>query len=129
MMPEDENHEEKGTDKPWWAEAMREISMTGLATVFLTEDAVRKYLKERKLPKELMGLFLDGVSKRKEDVYALFAKEFGKVMAKVDLSREMEHFLERHNVHFEAKISFEKKEPTVQSSKTTIEEKEEKKDA
>ena len=112
---ENENQEpgraggESTQGKPWWQEAMRELTLTSLATFFMTEDSVRSYLREKKFPKELVGLLLDGVNRKKEDFYGLLAKEFGRVLSKIDLSRELEKFLERHKVHLEAKLSFERK--------------------
>lgn len=102
---------EKGAsgDKPWWQEAMRDMTLTGVASFFMSEDGIRRYLKEKNFPKELAGLFLDGVSRRKDDFYGLMAKEFGRVLGKIDLSREMEKFLEKHDVHLETKLSFERK--------------------
>jgi len=98
---------EKGTDKPWWSEMMKELTLTGLATVFMTEDSVRSYLKDKKLPKELASLVLENLGKKKDDFYGLMVKEFGKVLSKVDLKQEMRRFLETHQVNL--KISFEKK--------------------
>lgn len=104
-----EGQKEAGGDKPWWQEIARELTLTGLATFFMTEDSIRGYLREKKFPKELMGLFLDGVNRKKEDFYGLLAKEFGRVLSKIDMSRELERFLERHKIHFEAKIAFERR--------------------
>ena len=101
-----EGAEKEGT-KPWWSEMMKELTLTGLATVFMTEDSVRSYLREKKLPKELVSLVLDGISKKKDDFYGLLAKEFGRVLAKIDLSQEITKFMEQHRVHID--ISFESK--------------------
>ena len=99
---------DKNGDKPWWSEMMKEMTLTGLATVFMTEDSVRSYLKEKKLPKELVGLVLDGIGKKKDDFYALLAKEFGRVLSKIDVSQEITKFMEKHKVNIQ--ISFERKE-------------------
>ena len=112
---EDENLDEStetssdSGDKRSWSEMMRELTVTGLAAFFMTEDSVRGYLKEKKLPKELVSLFIDSFAKKKDDFYGIFAKELGKVLAKIDISREVSRFLEKHKIHFEAKISFEPK--------------------
>jgi hypothetical protein len=98
-------------EKPWWSEIMKDITLTGLATIFMTEDSVRTFLKEKNLPKDLASLFLDGISKKKNDVYELVAKEFGKVLSKIDVTQEVGRFLEHHRVHLEAKVSFERKKP------------------
>ena len=121
---DDKNKGPEGGDssKPWWQEAVRDFTLTGLAAFFMTEESVRNLLREKKFPKELMGLFLDGMSRKKEDFYALLAKEFGKVLGRIDLSKEMERFLERHNVHLEAKLSFEKKHPGSHDTVTIVKE-------
>ncbi len=111
-VTENEKHtgEKSQSDKPWWTELMREMALSGIATVFLTEDMIRTQLKDLKLPKELMGMILDNVGKKKEDLYATFGREFGKVLAKIDLTREMSRFLESHDVKVEMKLSFNSKE-------------------
>lgn len=107
MSKEEQQNVEKG-DKPWWSEMVKELTLTGLATVFMTEDSVRSYLKDKKLPKELVGLVLENIGKKKEDFYGLLAKEFGRVLSKIDLSKEITKFMEKHNVNVQ--ISFERKE-------------------
>lgn len=104
-----ENERASGEKQPWWQDAMRDMTLTGVASFFMSEDGIRRYLKEKNFPKELAGLFLDGVNRRKDDFYGLLAKEFGRVLGKIDLSREMEKFLEKHDVHLETKLSFERK--------------------
>lgn len=105
---EDPRDFDKNTDKPWWSEMMKELTLTGLATVFMTEDSIRSYLKEKKLPKELVGLVLESIGKKKDDFYGLLAKEFGRVLGKIDLSQEITKFMEKHKVNVQ--ISFERKE-------------------
>jgi hypothetical protein len=103
----EKNTERSSGDKPWWSEMMKDLTLTGLATVFMTEDSVRGYLKDKKLPKEIVSLVLEGFSKKKDDFYGLLAKEFGRVLSKIDLSAEIAKFMEEHKVHVE--ISFDKK--------------------
>ena len=100
-------------ERPLWSEMMKELTRTGLATVFMTEESVRNYLKEKKLPKELVGLVLASIGKKKDDFYGLLAGEFGKVLSKIDVSKEVAKFLETHRVHLETKISFEPKSREV----------------
>lgn len=106
---DDDKELESEKDRGKITEVVRDLALSGLATYFMTEDAVRGYLKEMKLPKELVGLAVDGISKKKDDFYGLMVKEFGKVLAKVDVSKEISKFLENHNISVEAKVSFEPK--------------------
>lgn len=120
MDEQDEIRDEKpgeAGDKRWWAEMVRDLTATGLATIFMTEDSVRNYLKEKKLPKELIAPLLDGFSKKKDDFYGVVAKEVGRVLSMIDVSSEVGRFLEKHKIHFEAKISFEPKGNADSSSK------------
>lgn len=111
-MPDNNDNEssKENSEKPWWAEVIKEVSLTGLATVFMTEDSIRSYLKDKKLPKELAGLLLDSVGKKKDDFYGLLAKEFGKVLSKTNLTEEWAKFLQSNKVHINATLTFEKKE-------------------
>jgi len=106
-MSDKEEKSFEGSEKPWWSEAVRDLTSAGLAAFFMTEDSVRSYLKEKKFPKEMVGLLLEGIKGKKDDLYGLIAKEVGRVLSKMDLSAELSKFLENHRVHLEAKISFE----------------------
>lgn len=106
----DENEDKEGTeggDRPKLSEMMKGLAMGGLATYFMTEDAIKGYLKDMKLPKEMANALLDGASKKKDDFYGLMVKEFGKVLSKVDVTQEVSKFLERH--HINVQVSFEPK--------------------
>jgi hypothetical protein len=109
MVETEEDKDEVTGDKPWWSEMVKEVTLTGLATVFMTEDSIRKYLKDKKLPKELIALLLESASKKKEDLFEKFASEFGNLLKKVDVTKEMSKFLETHKVHVKATLSFENK--------------------
>jgi hypothetical protein len=118
---EKDKSEKAEKDKPWWTEMMRELALTGMATFFMTEDSVRGYIKDLKLPKEIVALLLDSVSKKKDDFYGLMAKEVGRMMAKIDITSEVSRFLEKHHIHVEAKFSFEPKKNTPATSDKTNE--------
>ncbi|MBY0371981.1 hypothetical protein K2X33_14945 [bacterium] len=105
-MP-DEKEKPEG-EKPWWAEAVKDLTSAGLATYFMTEESVRNYLRERKLPKEAVGLFLDGMNRRKDDLYKVVGNEIGAFLSKLTDS---------HSVKVEAKISFEPKKGAKKESK------------
>ncbi|NBV51257.1 hypothetical protein EBR03_09190 [bacterium] len=109
-MPEQDESEIFEKEKPWWSELVKDVTAAGLATIFMTEEGVRGYLKEKKLPKELIGLLIDGFSKKKDNLYEMLTREFGKVLSKTDINREFQRFLENHEMEVHAKVSFKKKE-------------------
>lgn len=105
-----EDEKDESSDKPWWSEAVKDLTSAGLATLFMTEESVRSYLREKKLPKEMVGLFLDNMNRRKDDLYKIVGKEVGSFLSKVDLNKEVSRFLENHRIHFEGKVAFEPKD-------------------
>jgi hypothetical protein len=108
MSEENDRPDEKSG--PWWTDVVKEVTTMGLGTLFMTEEAVRNYLKDKKLPKEIVTALLENVGKKKEDLYDSVAKEFGRVLSKVDISKEVARFLETHKVSIEARLTFEPKE-------------------
>jgi len=112
MSDKDDSRSGENGDRPKLTEMMRELALSGLATYFMTEDTIKGFLKDMKLPKELAALMLEGMSKKKDDFYGLMVKEFGKVLAKVDVTKEISKFLEQHSISVEAKVSFEPKNRT-----------------
>ncbi len=96
--------------KSSWQDAIKELGMSGLATLLMTEDSIRNMLREKKLPKEMVGVLLDGLLKKKDDLYAVVGKEVGKVFAKVDIGKEVGKFLETHDVEISAKLKFQRKD-------------------
>lgn len=108
-MSEDSDRPDEKKDGPWWTEVVKEVTTMGLGTLFMTEEAVRNYLKDKKLPKDAVAALLENVSKKKDDMYEGMAKEFGRVLSKIDISKEVARFLETHKVNIEAKLTFEPK--------------------
>lgn len=110
-MSDDEFKQDDKTQegKPWWTEAVKDLTSAGLATFFMTEDSIRTYLKEKKLPKELIAAFLDGVSRKRDDLYSSVTNEMTRMLSRVDLTREVTRFLEAHSLKIDARIQFEKK--------------------
>lgn len=111
-----ESEFEKEKEKPWWAEAVKDLTAAGLATVFMTEEGIRGYLKEKKLPKEIANLLLESFSKKKDNLYEMLTREFGKMLSKIDFTRELQKFLETHEMDVHAKVSFKKREGTHEKS-------------
>ncbi len=107
-MANDEN--EKQDIKSQLTDTMKKVILTGVGTVFLTEETIRNYLTEFKLPKELWSGFLDNASKTKKDFFALFAKEAANILSQLDLSAEARKFFEGQKMKINIELSFDKKD-------------------
>lgn len=111
-VDQDETSQETGAESGERAKiagVVRDLALSGLATVFMTEDSVRKYLKDLKLPKEAAGFLMESLGKKKDDFYALAAKELGKFLSKVDVGKEIGNFLREHEITLKATFSFQPK--------------------
>lgn len=116
-MSENDEKMAEGAERSWWVDAVKDLTSAGLATIFMTEESVRGYLREKKLPKEMVGLLLDNMNRRKDDLYKIIGKEVGAFLSKTDLSRELGKFLESHRIHVEGKISFEPRDGKADTKK------------
>lgn len=108
------------------AEAMKKIVLTGVGTIFLTEETVRTYLGELKLPKEMWGGFLENAQKTKSEFLGAFAKEAAGVLARVDVAEEAKKFFEGHKVRISIEVDFASKKIVAknesETEKTTVQE-------
>lgn len=100
---------EKESIKDALRDSMKKIAMTGVGTIFLTEETIRNFLSEVKLPKEMWGGFLENANKTKSEFMASFSKELAQVIAKIDMAAEAKKFLEGHKIKLNLEISFDKK--------------------
>ncbi len=104
------SEDEKPDLKSQISEAMKKVVLTGVGTVFLTEETIRSYLGEFKLPKELWGGFLENAAKTKKEFLNSFAKETAAILSKVDFATEARKFFEGQKMRVTVEISFDKKE-------------------
>lgn len=92
------------------SEAMKKVVLMGVGTIFLTEETVRNYLSEMKLPKEMWTSFLENADKTKKEFLSTFAKEMAQTLSKVDFASEFEKLLKDQKVSLKIELSFDKKD-------------------
>ena len=102
------------------SEAMKKIVLTGVGTIFLTEETVRNYLGELKLPKELWAGFLENATKTKQEFLGSFAKEAAQVLSKIDVASEAKKFLEGNKIKLSFELEFEKKSSQADCVKENV---------
>lgn len=91
------------------SEAMKKIVLTGVGTIFLTEETVRNFLGEMRLPKEMWAGFIENAQKTKSEFLQTFAKEAAQVLSRVDVAAEAQKFLQGHKVRISIELDFQKK--------------------
>lgn len=105
----DENENESG-DGPKWAEVLKKVVGVGLGAAFMTEEHVRSYLGDFKVPKDVVNLVLQGASKSKEELMNRVGNEIVKIVSKIDFVKEASRFVEEHKFRISAEIDIIKKE-------------------
>ena len=90
-------------------ETLKKVFSAGVSAAFMTEEGIRKYVADLKLPKELLEALLSGASKSKEELTNRVAKEINGIISKIDWVQELSKFAESHKFKIKAEIEIEKK--------------------
>ena len=109
---EDEN-EDAGSEesKGLFGEALKKVFAAGVGAAFMTEENIRSYLAELKLPKEFLNLLLTQANRSKEELIQRVGKEIMQIVNKVDFVNEFSKFAETHRFRITADIEITRKEP------------------
>jgi hypothetical protein len=104
-MANDEN--QKGFD------LLKKLVSAGIGAAFMTEESIRNYLGELKLPKDVLNIILQGASKSKQELMDRVGNEIIKIVQKIDFVGEASRFVEEHKFRISAEIDVVKKNPVV----------------
>jgi hypothetical protein len=84
----------------------RKILTLGLGAYFLTEDTVRRYVKDAKLPRDVARGIVQNATKGKDELYGFVARELSGFLKQMDLQAELDRFMSTHKVRISAEIEF-----------------------
>jgi hypothetical protein len=106
-------NEESGSKS---SELLKKLISAGVGAAFMTEENIRHYLSELKLPKDMLNVLLQGAQKSKEDLMNRVGNEVIKIVQKIDFVKEASRFVEEHKFRITAEIDVVKK--TTESEST-----------
>lgn len=86
----------------------------GIGAAFMTEESIRSYLAEVRLPKDVMNLLLQSASKSKEELLDRVGNEVVRIISKIDFVDEASRFVEEHKFRISAEVEVIKKEKAVE---------------
>lgn len=109
-MANDENNGPKSID------LLKKLISAGVGAAFMTEESIRHYLAELKLPKEMLNVLLQGAQKSKDDLMNRVGNEVIKIVQKIDFVKEASRFVEEHKFRITAEIDVVKKNNAPESS-------------
>jgi len=92
------------------SDMMRKAVFAGLGALFMTEESIKKYVSEAKLPKNIGKYVLDNAQKGKEELFQFIARELADVITRSELPEEAVRFLNEHKIRVAAEIEFVKRQ-------------------
>ena len=99
-------HREDGQD---WAviDLVRRALVAGMGALFMTEEGIRSFLGDLKLPKDAVNFLLNQVGKTKQDLFRALGTELRNFMEGIDWSERIRQLLASMDVKIEMRVSFE----------------------
>ena len=112
MANDEGDKPEKGEQRdPKVTEVLKKILTTGIGAAFMTEEHIRGYVTDLKLPKDVVQFLLQGATKSKEELMNKVGNEVIKIVQKIDIVKEASRFVEEHKFRVTAEIDVIKKNP------------------
>ncbi len=106
MPNEREDDLENGRSRGGLSEIMRKAFFASLGAVFMTEESVRAYISDAKLPRDIRNFIIQNTAQAKEQFFAYLSKELTEIVLRSDLPKVIQRFLSDHTIELEAKIRF-----------------------
>jgi hypothetical protein len=108
---EDEERDESSEEsRGLLGETLKKVFTAGVGAAFMTEENIRAYLAELKLPKEFLNLLLQQANRSKEDLIQRVGKEIMQIVNKIDFVSEFSKFAENHRFRVTADIEIIRKD-------------------
>ncbi|ASD63784.1 hypothetical protein [Bdellovibrio bacteriovorus] len=116
-----DDKDNSGDLKGLLGDTVKKVFTAGVSAAFMTEENLRAYVSELKLPKEALNLLIQGAQKSKDEVTQRVTKEIVGIIQKIDFVKEASKFAETHKFKITAEIDIIKKDTS--SSKDESEDK------
>ena len=107
--PSQEEGSHESESQPRLADALRRILTGGVTAAFMTEEGVRSYLGDLKMPKEILHALLQSAGKTKDEIALRVSNEMIHILRKIDFVQELSKFAEDHSFKISAEIEIVKK--------------------
>nr|BFD59546.1 hypothetical protein CKG001_16530 [Bdellovibrio sp. CKG001]BFD62926.1 hypothetical protein BdHM001_16070 [Bdellovibrio sp. HM001]BFD66786.1 hypothetical protein HAGR004_18080 [Bdellovibrio sp. HAGR004] len=105
-----DDKDQSGDLKGLLGDTVKKVFTAGVSAAFMTEESLRAYVSELKLPKEALNLLIQGANKSKEEVTQRVTKEILGIIQKIDFVKEASKFAETHKFKITAEIDIIKKD-------------------
>lgn len=118
-MANNKNDDDPSAESFKVGDALKKLLAAGVGAAFMTEESIRTFVGEMKLPKETLNLLLTGASKSKEELTNRVGKEISLIISKIDFVKEVSRFVEEHKFKINAEVEVIKRDKTDGQASTT----------
>jgi hypothetical protein len=91
-------------------DTLKKLVTAGIGAAFMTEESIRAYVGELKLPKDVLNAILASASKSKDEIIGRVSNEVIKIVNRIDFVKEASRFVEEHKFRINAEIEVVKKD-------------------
>lgn len=112
---------EDGTDGGRLSDMLRRAMVAGLGAVFMTEEGIRTYVKDMKLPKEVMNFVVGQAGRSKDELFRVVGEELRRFFESAALKDELKKLISEMTIEVKAEIRLrpEGEAPEVKVTETT----------
>jgi hypothetical protein len=86
------------------ADMLRKAMVAGLGAVFMTEEGIRAYVKDLKLPKDVMGFVVGQAGRSKDELFRVIGEELRRFFESEVLHRELARLLSQVTIEINAQV-------------------------
>jgi hypothetical protein len=97
-------------DSQKMSDLLKKLLSAGIGAAFMTEEHIRTYLTDLKLPKDALKFVLDGAQKSKDELMDKVGNEVIRIVQKIDFVKEASRFVEEHKFRVTAEIDVVRKD-------------------
>jgi hypothetical protein len=125
-MANDKDRDDESSSSPSVGDTIKKLVTAGVSAAFMTEESIRAFVSEVKLPKETLNVLLQGASKSKDELMNRVSREVIGIISKIDFVKEASRFVEEHKFKISAEIEVLKKDAssppaTLMHTNTSVE--------
>ena len=92
-----------------FSEAVKKVVSIGVGAAFMTEDAIKSFLSEFQLPKDIVSGIQNNARVAKEDFVEMIRTELSKKFEKINSADFFDELLQKYDVEVKATFSFKRK--------------------
>ena len=91
-------------------DAIKKVVTAGVGAAFMTEESVRAYVSELRLPRDAVNMLIQSATKSKEELTNRIGNEMSKVISRIDFVKEASRFVEEHKFKINAEVEVIKRD-------------------